>query len=87
MSWFDLIGLTGVAIILATYVLLQLDRVDPARQRYSAANALGAALVLFSLAFDFNLSAAIVEAAWLVISLYGLWRARKRKRDLPRARN
>ena len=35
---------------------------------------MGAALILLSLAFDFNLSAFLMEAFWLGISLFGLTR-------------
>ena len=75
MAWHDAIGLLGVAAILLAYALLQAGRVDAADPAYSAANALGAALVLASLWYDFNLSAAVIEGAWLAISLYGLVRA------------
>ena len=30
--------------------------------------------ILYSLIFDFNLSAFIIEIAWMLISLIGLWR-------------
>jgi hypothetical protein len=33
-----------------------------------------------SLAFDFNLSAAVVEGFWLVLSLYGLFRSLRLRR-------
>ncbi len=31
--------------------------------------------ILVSLYFEFNLSAALMEGVWLLVSLYGLWRA------------
>ena len=40
---------------------------------YTLANAVGAALILYSLVFDFNLSAVIIETSWLAISLYGMF--------------
>ena len=76
MTLIDLIGLIGVTLILGTYVLLQTGRISSKTVAYSALNALGAGLILISLAFDFNLSAALVEAFWLAISIYGIWRAR-----------
>ncbi|MGI9039391.1 MAG: CBU_0592 family membrane protein [Gemmatimonadota bacterium] len=74
-QWHDLVGNTGVATILLTYLLVQIGRLETRTVRYSALNALGAGMVLVSLSIDFNLSAAIVEAAWAGISLYGVWRA------------
>ena len=81
MQWFNVLGLVGVALILLAYLLLQLRRIDPASAAFSALNALGAALVLLSLYYDFNLPAAVVEGAWLLISLFGLaqaWRGSRR---------
>ena len=72
----DFLGNLGVVLILATYLLLQLQRMSPASVSYSALNALGAVLILYSLSVDFNLSAVIIESAWLLISLFGIWRLR-----------
>lgn len=82
LNWTDGIGLAGVACIAAAYLLLQTRRLDAERPAFSALNAVGAALVLFSLAFAFNLSAAIIEGFWLVVSLYGLVRS-TRSRPAP----
>lgn len=77
MSWADAVGVAGVAAILGAYALLQAGRLRAADPRYSLLNAGGAAGVLVSLAFDFNLSAFLVEFFWLLISLAGLRRARR----------
>lgn len=76
--WHNLVGMIGVTLILVSYLLLQTGRMRASQPQYSLANAAGAALVLISLMYDFNLSAVIVESFWLLISLYGLWRARRR---------
>jgi len=73
--WYDFVGNIGIVFILASYLLLQLERLSASDWRYSAANGLGAVLILFSLYFAFNLSAFIIEIAWLVISLFGLLKA------------
>lgn len=80
MTLYNILGIIGVILILSTYALLQAERIDPRSARYSAANASGAALILVSLYFDFNLSAALIEGAWLVISLLGLIKAFRTKR-------
>ena len=41
----DIIGLTGVALLLVTYALLQLDRIDPKGFWYSFNNLIVAILV------------------------------------------
>lgn len=73
-QWHDLIGNVGVLTIVAAYLALQMGWVAGRSLRYSAANAVGALLVLVSLAVDFNLSAFVVEAFWLAISLLGVGR-------------
>lgn len=74
----DLIGLIGVLMILVTYGALTLEKIDPKGWRYSAGNASGAVLILFSLYFSFNLASFVIEIAWLAISLFGLWKAWRR---------
>ena len=73
-SWYDLIGNIGVILVLAAYLLLQLERLSATRPPYLVANGLGALLILISLVNEFNLSAFLIEAAWLLISAYGLIR-------------
>lgn len=82
ISLFDAIGLLGALLILLAFALLQLERLDPRRPLYSLLNAAGAAAILVSLVFAFNLAAAFIETAWLAISLYGIWRAMSRRADL-----
>lgn len=72
MTLFDILGLIGVFIILLVYGLLQAEKISASDWRFSALNALGAALILVSLIFDFNLPAFVIEFAWLAISLFGL---------------
>jgi len=77
-AWHDFVGNLGVALILGTYFLLQIGRLDPKSVAYSALNALGAGSITLSLLFDFNLSAFVVEGAWVAVSLYGVWRSLRR---------
>lgn len=74
-AWYDAVGTLGVLFVLSTYLLLQLKKIDPASPLYSGLNALGAVLILISLYFNFNLSSALIECAWLLISLFGLVQA------------
>ncbi|MEZ4702333.1 MAG: hypothetical protein R2834_18520 [Rhodothermales bacterium] len=79
-SWHEVVGLIGVASILGAYGLLQAGRIHSGDLAYSIVNALGASCVLVSLWFAFNLSAFIVEAFWVLISLYGIGKALRRRR-------
>ena len=76
----DLVGLAGVGLILLTYGALTLERIDPKGWRYSAGNGLGAILILISLFYNFNLASFVIEIAWLVISVIGLWKAWGRRK-------
>lgn len=75
-TWFDLAGFIGVVLMVIAYLLLQLNKLSSAAPSYSLLNALGAALVIISLLFDFNLSAFLMEAFWFLISVFGLLRTR-----------
>ena len=74
MTWYDIAGLIGVATILAGYAVATMGRLDPRGAPSLAINFVGASLILLSLTQRFNLSAAIVEAAWALIALIGLIR-------------
>jgi hypothetical protein len=49
---------------------------------YSALNGLGAVLILVSLAYNFNLSAFIIELAWVAISVLGIYKYYHQRRRL-----
>ena len=72
IQWHDLIGNLGVALVVAAYLLLQLRRLGADALAYSVLNALGAGLILLSLTHDFNFPAFVMEAAWLIISFWGI---------------
>lgn len=78
-DWHDLVGNLGVAAIVAAYLGLQMGWVAGRSLRYSAANAVGALLLLVSLTVELNLSAFVVEAFWLAISLLGVGRGLRQR--------
>lgn len=75
LTLYDMLGIGGVIIILVAYLLLQLEKLSVLDWRYSAANGAGAILILVSLYFSFNLASFIIEIAWLLISIFGLFKA------------
>ena len=83
-EWHDLVGNVGVFIILACYLLAQIERMDIKSLVYSLLNGAGALLIIVSLLHDFNLSSFIIELAWLSISLFALVRYLRRKQSRPR---
>lgn len=74
-EWHDAVGTAGAAIILVSYFLLQMQRLSSRALSYSLLNGLGALLILVSLSIEFNLSAFVVEAFWLLISIIGIVRS------------
>lgn len=85
-EWYDFVGNIGVALILGSYLLLQIDRINSKSVAYSVGNAIGAVLILVSLCFAFNLSSFVIEIFWLLISLYGLLHTKmtnKEQRSIP----
>jgi multisubunit Na+/H+ antiporter MnhB subunit len=81
MTFYDFIGLIGVVLILISYGLLQLEKIDPKAMSYSMLNFIGAVLILISLIFSFNLASFIIEIAWLLISGFGIWKAWRLRRS------
>lgn len=69
-----IIGLVGVAVTLVAYALLQTAKITTEQLSYSLLNIVGSLLILYSLCFDWNLSAFLMECLWLLFSVYGLWR-------------
>ncbi len=77
IHWYDWAGLLGVAAVLLAYFLLQANRLHGNGLTYQLMNAFGAFAVLLSLLYAFNLSAFVLEALWLAISIYGIARGRR----------
>lgn len=77
MNHSDFVGLAGVACYLAAYALLQLGRLTVASGRYAALNAAGSLLILYSLAFSFNLPSFITQTLWLLLTGIGYFRSRR----------
>tara|TARA_B100001057_G_C22732359_1_gene904342 strand:- start:702 stop:950 length:249 start_codon:yes stop_codon:yes gene_type:complete len=75
----DLIGFSGVALLIVTYALLQLERIDPKGFWYSFNNMIVAILVSVSLYYTPNLASWVIEVFWFLISVYGLVMFYKRK--------
>lgn len=74
MGWTDIVGVVGVAMILAAYAAATLGKLDVKGAASLFANFTGASLILLSLSVDFNLSAALMEGSWALVSLIGLVR-------------
>jgi len=78
----DLIGYAGVALVVGTYFLSQIGRMDSTRTLYPALNAIGALLILYSLWHRPNPPSIVIEFFWLAISVVGLVRRTLKKNAL-----
>ncbi len=83
IHFYDIVGLVGVSFIVGTYFLSQIGRMEVGRPLYPALNAVGALLILYSLAFTFNTASFVIELFWLVISIVGVARAFIKKSNAP----
>jgi paired small multidrug resistance pump len=68
----DILGLIGVALTVLAYFLLHWGTFKSENLAFAAMNAVGSALILYSLIVAWNLSAFVMEACWFVISIYGI---------------
>jgi len=71
-SLYDIVGNLGVVLIVGSYLLLQINKVKSSSLSYSLMNLFGASFVIISLIENFNLSAFVIEAFWIGISLIGI---------------
>jgi paired small multidrug resistance pump len=80
LEWYDVVGLLGTLMILAAFFLLQARRLSGTGLPYQLLNLFGAAGVLVSLLGTFNLSVFLLEAAWILVSAYGIWQSLRTRR-------
>jgi hypothetical protein len=85
--WYDWAGYLGVVLILLAFLLLQAHRLHGNGLTYQVMNILGALGVMLSLLFgNFNLSAFLLEVAWVAIGIFGVlsnWRRRRAPTTFP----
>jgi len=81
----DVIGNLGVVMIVGSYFLVQIGKMSGTGLPYTSLNGLGAALIMVSLYYNFNLSAFIIEFFWILISVIGMVRIflEKRRKVVP----
>jgi len=70
----NVIGIVGVLVILLAYLFLQIEKWHPQSLPYLVTNVIGAGLIVFSLLFDWNLPAFVMEVLWIIISIAGIIR-------------
>ena len=86
LAWYDGVGLAGTLAVLVAYFLLQAGRLSGTGLAYPLLNLFGAAAILVSLRGGFNLSVFLLQAAWIVVSVFGIYRTlrARARRSAPR---
>jgi len=75
----NIIGMLGTTLVVGTYFMIQLDKMDPKGFAYNFWNLSGALLLLISLLVHFNLASFVIELFWIAASLIGLYKAYQRR--------
>jgi len=84
LQWYDWVGMAGTLMVLGAFALLQAGRLSGTGIVYQLLNLFGAGGVLLSLLGTFNVSVFLLEAAWVLISGYGIARSFKARREPAR---
>lgn len=71
-EWPTIVGLAGTLLVLVAFFLLQSGKLHGNGLGYQLLNAIGAAAIIVSLFYAFNLASMLLEIAWLAISIYGM---------------
>ncbi|MGN6312995.1 MAG: CBU_0592 family membrane protein [Rhodanobacteraceae bacterium] len=84
IAWPTIVGIIGTLLVLLAFFLLQARKLHGNGAIYQLLNAFGAAAIIVSLFYAFNLASMVLEIAWLLISIYGLvlgFRHRRESRE------
>ncbi len=78
---FNGIGHLGVFLFVCAYFLLQREVLKSDDLRYLCMNLVGAILLMISLTWKWNLPAFILEFFWMLISIYGIIKTLRKRRN------
>lgn len=80
MNYFiDAVGIIGVALVVLAYFMITNRKLHGDDIRFHLLNFCGASLILVSIYFNWNTPSAIIEAIWISISGWGVWRCLRYK--------
>lgn len=74
LTLIDLAGIFGAILVVGAYFLNQIGRLPSESLIFPLVNMIGSGLIVWSLLYDFNAGAFVIEACWVVISLIGIIR-------------
>ena len=76
----DHIGIVGVFLTLFAYAALSLGKLSSESLSYSLLNFIGSWMIIVSLMVHWNLSSFVIEVAWIMISMIGIYRYISKRR-------
>lgn len=77
----NIIGMIGTIAVVASYLLMQLGKMDSHSLAFNSLNLIGAIFLLISLLVHFNLASFIIELFWIAASIIGLVRYYRNKNN------
>ena len=85
LHWWDAVGFAGVLMVLGPFLELQPGRRLGFGVEIYLLNVVGAAGILVPVVYaeQMNWSVLFIEAAWIAISLYGIWHDFSRRAKAP----
>ncbi len=81
MDIFQWLGFAGMLCIVYAYYLLQAQKSSFDSLDYQLLNLVGAALLTISLLVHFNLGSLLIEIFWIAITVYGMIKNRKERKN------
>ena len=81
MNGSDWVGSLGVAILLVAFLLILLNKVSKEGMVYLSMNVLGSGLAAIASWMIHYTPFVILELAWMISSLYGIWMHSRIKRS------
>jgi hypothetical protein len=70
----NIIGISGTALLIGSYFLLQKGRVKADDWSYLWANLIAACMIFYSLFWYWNWASVLIEIFWIGITIYGMVR-------------
>lgn len=77
----NIVGMAGTVLVVGTYLLMQLNKIDPKGLAFNIVNLVGAVFLLLSLLVHFNMASFVIEIFWIsasMIGIYNVWRLKTR---------
>lgn len=97
-EWHQIAGVAGTAVYISSYFAVQIGWIKAPGYSYCVFNMMAASLVGISLLYEFNLASALIQIAWILISIVGITKLvlfskhsprkrKRRRRSLPGPRS